>query len=162
MIGQCLTRRQDLSIKRLPLAALAGQPARELWARGRLAGHMQMAVVADRLALRLQIQDANVQPNTDQPWAGSGVELFCESAQTPHKVQQFFVYPGGAARTDHANAKVVPEPGIVTKHELTAEGYLLTALVPLSLLGVAADAAEFHLELFLNTHVPVGGGLRQA
>lgn len=154
VVGQLLTLRRDLVIRRgVPLEQ---QPARELSVGGRVVGRLQMAVDHERLHMRMTVCDAEVKPNPEQPWAGSGIELFCESANTHHKTQQFFLYPGGAARHDHDNAKVVSEPAIHTTHDRTSDGYVLTAQIPLSLLGMTPASTEFHLEMFVATHTAPG------
>lgn len=154
VVGQLLTCRQDLLVRRgVPVEQ---QPVRELRAGGQVVARLQLAIVGDQLQFRVAVRDAEVRPNTEQPWAGSGIELFFESAVTHHRTQQFFLFPGGAARHDHANAKVVSEPALVCSHQPTSDGYVLTAEAPLHLFGVAPETSEFRMEMFVNTHTAPG------
>jgi hypothetical protein len=171
-IGQCITRQQDLTITPMPAVAdvatlaeaMTALPARAVRVRGRVAGQVRMALVGDALALRVDAAERALRTNPDMPWMGSSLELFCESVESPLKVQQYFLFPAdgtspaGARRTNHHVAKVEQAPTISVHSVSTPEGYRLAALMPLALLHLKRDVTTFRFEVVLNTTLDAGRG----
>lgn len=176
LIGQCLLCQRDLTIPRIATiddvqavaVGLAEVPLRALRSRGQTIGELRMAMTGDYLAVRLDVIEHHLKVNPEMPWLGSSIELFCETDTTHLKVQQYILYPAddthapGALRTDHLESKMFPETGIVVRSTRTADGYTLSALVPLSLLFLSPEVSAFHFDLSLNTTLHAGWGAVQA
>ncbi len=142
-------------------AALEAVPAHPVAGNGNpMEATVRLALAADRLLLRVDACDAAPE-RPDVIWAGSSVELFVASRPGEPRKQLGLApaigkAPALAVMADTADSA----DGVEVAGRRTKQGWTLSASVPLSCMGIAADAASLALDLAINTHRQPGQGCR--
>jgi hypothetical protein len=117
---------------------------------------VRFALADERLLLRVSTHDAKPVRGGNL-WDGSSVELFAAS-ERGGKPTQLVLAPavGGEAATARLMAADGPTAatGVELTSSRTADGWDLSASVPLSLLDLDAGAASWALDLVVNATAP--------
>jgi hypothetical protein len=115
---------------------------------------LYLGLYKDQLAIYAIIPDSQVNPNENQPWKGSCLELYGSPA-IGGSIGQILLTPnpkGAGAVLRRPVDKAFPvEETVPMAGEATPEGYAIWGLIPLSLLGLAPDAPELLLEAQLTS-----------
>lgn len=132
-------------------AALAATPPRVLRKETRHHADVRLGRTATQLVLALEVVDFAIQPNIEQPWAGSCVEVFIASPQPALPKLQFFLVPdpvAGHLRVLRISGhEVVPMEVADGWLGVEAGGYSCAALIPMDQTPVSPDAKDLRLEL---------------
>jgi len=143
-------------------------PRLPVWHGSHELGAFHIALCDDRLALLVDVNDANIDVR-NPVHKGSMVDLFAigsTSADPTGQVAQVrgqtFLVPGNAehpARLLGADAHAIP--GADVWFETTADGYAIAALIPLSALNITIVDGEFAFTGAIYTHLEgIDGVLR--
>lgn len=151
-------------------AALATVPPRTIRTFKQEVAKVRLALSRDDLALVAEVPDLYLRRG--QPlWNGSCVQIFAArpnerlpdiSARNPQLLRQMFLVPAvgdlpAAGALLGSMAVVMDEIRVASQP--TEEGYVLGALIPLSLLGIPAGSGEFLFEVLVD--VPQANGTVQ-
>ncbi len=149
--------------------AVAHLPWRSTWTI-RLAetARVRAAIAGEDLALEVEVVDREIHRGT-LAWQGSCVEVFPTPAEAeqwhptqgnPH-IRQVLLVPATATAPacafSQVGAREHPAPSIRLHTVPLPHGYRLHVLIPLALLGLAADMETFRWQLVI-TSFPVPGG----
>ena len=133
---------------------LADAPTFSARNKSRVIGKVQFGISGSRLALHATVIDRNVERGS-RLWDGSAVELFA-SIPDSLDITQIILTPATDDHTTTAHqllkGKPVPLPTIQAQTALVRNGYTLSALVPLSLLGLKEENGKLLLESQLSSH----------
>lgn len=146
--GKPITRIAKLEGVGAVAAALAKIEPMAIKAEKTTHATIRLAVAGDDLAIDADVIDPRVTRGAT-PWEGSELEVYASPANRA-TIRQLFLLPqtGDApASALLANAtKQVPAPEIRIASASTDKGYRVQALIPLTSLGLKADATELFLE----------------
>lgn len=148
-----ITRLNAITAVEQVAPALGQLPEHPITRHGRTLAGLRFAIAGEQLALSGHITDASIQRGA-HPWDGSELELYALAADGK-TISQLFLLP--ATKTDPVQALVQQDGGqqpatdIRLATTLTADGYELIALIPLSRLHLAPDATEVALEFMVAT-----------
>ena len=127
----------------------------------RVAAALKLAVAGGDLAIEVAVNDRTIR-RISPAWQGSCVELFADpaDARPESPVVQLFLLPAAGAEPAEARrqdgVEEKPEPEIRVASEPTADGYMLRALIPLTVLKLATDLRAFRVEVAVTTALRPG------
>ena len=151
---------QDVAVPRLPYVdisevaqRLAELPifATRFGPAGAVCAHLRLAVMGESVALHVSVKDARMHHGTP-PWNGSCIEIFTAGVDGGETCAQITIQPeipGTPLRTGLQRNGGFSQVYFPTENARTATGYVLSALIPLELLGVGSGVA-FRMEVAIT------------
>lgn len=126
---------------------------------GQPLARVQCAVAGKELAITVQVYDARITPGM-KDWPDSSVDVMC-SMPGSKTVRQVVFQPNGAGRGKislHENGNLLADPSVRwTTTALPGNGYILSALIPLSVLKVDLTSGRFLFECAACAAPATGG-----
>ena len=129
-------------------AALADVPAHEIKDRAKLMASVRFAIAGDQMVVHASVREPKI-VHHDTVWKGSDLEVF-GAMPDKFEIGQVFLVPADDRKKAGAYVpfKTTPKAtaAVQTASKTIEGGYEISAIIPLELLKIPADAKQFLIE----------------